>query len=120
MFAARDNETRVRVTHDNGNETHTDPMLLCASCYTDVPATSNESLTISCSGPVLVAQLCKSYEADGVQRSDPFMTLMTPVVQYAYAYDFSTLASVDGGEFDNYLNIVAPTTGLSLMFFLIL
>ncbi|KAI0237404.1 hypothetical protein LSAT2_012090 [Lamellibrachia satsuma] len=108
---ARDNDTRVRIAHDDGSAAYTETVLLDGAGYTDVSGLSGESLTISCSRPVLVAQLCKSSGADGNQRSDPFMSLVPPVVQYANGYNFTTIKSART-EYDNYVSVVAPTTEL--------
>ena len=112
MYAARDNGTRVRIMRHS--DVSSDPLveteLLDGAGYTDVYGQSGESLVISSSRPVLVAQLCKSNGADAVNRSDPFMSLLPPIIQYANGYNFTTL-DYAYTEYDNFVGVIAPSTG---------
>ena len=57
-------------------------------------------------------QYSKSYEVDGVRRSDPFMTIVPPVEQFTNNYTFSTLTTRllhVNDDFDHYVNVVILT-----------
>ena len=108
--AAREDDTRLRVTHESdGSDTYTETALLDDAGFTDVFGLSGESLVISASRPVLVAQLCKSNGADGNKRSDPFMSLVPPVEQFASALNFTTVKPTRG-EYNNYVSVVVHTS----------
>lgn len=81
--------------------------------YSDFEASSFESIHVVASKAVLLAQLCKSNDADGNRFSDPFMLIVPPVKQYSNDYTFSTLTTLfEGEEFIHYLNVIVETERL--------
>jgi streptogramin lyase len=59
--------------------------------------------------PILVAQYSNGTNYDGVS-ADPFMMIVPPYEQYLLSYTVTTPSS---GYAPNYVNIIAPTAGLS-------
>ena len=74
--------------------------------FADVDARSSSAYHVLSNRPIIVAQYCKSYIADGNRISDPFMTFVPHVNQWLGAYSLSTFAgftSLDG--FEHYVNM---------------
>ncbi|KAK2169631.1 hypothetical protein LSH36_8g06014 [Paralvinella palmiformis] len=72
---------------------------------------NSTALHVLATRPVLVAQFCKSYSADDVRFSDPFMALIPPMTQYTPVLVTSIFTSLMGNAYINYLMIVVPTIG---------
>ena len=96
---ARDHATVVSV---DGRE----PFRLDGGEHRDVELPSGESLHVSATAPLLVAQFAKGSEADG-RQGDPFMALAVPVAQYRHSYTLDSVAH-RSFPFDSWINVVAP------------
>ncbi|ELU07357.1 hypothetical protein CAPTEDRAFT_228404 [Capitella teleta] len=73
---------------------------------------SSETLVLVSNRPVLVAQFCKSNEADGNRQSDSFMTLVPPTTHYLDEYSYQTLTSLYD-DFNHYVNLIVLTKDLN-------
>ena len=83
---------------------------------TDTP--SNESLVVTSNFPVIVAQFCKSFDADGNRDSDPFMTMVPPISVMQKEYLFTAPGHYETSDgFQVYVNILiysCETSGVLL------
>ena len=94
------NYTLVQITPTSSTEVKT--LTLDAGGYHDFEISSRESVIVRSSKPVLLAQLCKSFNADTTRNSDPFMTLITPTSQISNYYVYST-PELD--RYEHYVNV---------------
>lgn len=66
----------------------------------------NKTLHVISNYAVQLAQFTKSYMADGMRLSDPFMTSVPPVEQYLSNYSFTTITSLrPETQFRNFISI---------------
>ena len=94
------NSTLVRITVTPRGQSRS--VRLDAGKYHEFEISSRESVIVTSSKPVLVAQLCKSFNADGTRNSDPFMMLATPTAQLSNYYVYSTPGLA---KYEHYANI---------------
>ena len=94
------NSTLVRITVTPRGQSRS--VRLDAGKYHEFEISSRESVIVTSSKPVLLAQLCKSFNADGTRNSDPFMMLATPTAQLSNYYVYSTPGLT---KYEHYANI---------------
>jgi len=80
--------------------------------------TIGEYTLIQSNYPISVFQFSRSWQTDGVQKSDPFMMYVPPFDQYRNSYVVATapfdpsledvVSGVYRGPYDNYTNLVVP------------
>ena len=71
---------------------------------------SSEYLYIQASAAILVSQFCKSSSTD--LDTDPFMILVPPIEQYDNSYTIATVTPTDGGQYQNYINIIVRSSAI--------
>ena len=76
--------------------------------FQEFNARSDQPLHIVANKGVQVAQFSKSFEADNVRNSDPFMTILPPTNQYSGNYSFTTPVTFfpQKQDYDHYVAIV--------------
>ena len=84
-------------------------LVLGAGEYHEFEISSRESIIVTSSKPVLLAQLCKSFDADNTRNSDPFMTLITPTTQLSNYYAYSTPGLI---RYQHYANVIIDVSHL--------
>ncbi len=87
--------------------------------FREFEAGSDQPLHIIANKGVEVAHYSKSFEADMVRNSDPFMTILPPTDQYSGNYTFTTPVTFfpSRQDYDHYLSVVideAASHGLTL------
>ncbi|GFO05466.1 hemicentin-1 [Plakobranchus ocellatus] len=63
-------------------------------------------MTVVADKPVLVAMFSKSWSNDGPNYGDPAMSLLTPIVQYASEYTWSTTNLPNGNPFNDKISVI--------------
>ncbi len=106
------------LTNDTATQDRTDSLIrLDEGGYHDFEGSSTSSLYIIASKPVLMAQFCKSFGAEGLdsssieRRGDPFMTLVTPVSHWLSRYRFSTFEEhvIAEDDYQHFLGLVVAS-----------
>ena len=105
---AHQNDTRVRVVATKRGRTSWRTYVLGEGEYREFQARSDQPLHIVANKGVEVAQFSKSFEADNVRNSDPFMTILPPTDQFSGNYTFTTPVTFfpKKQDYDHYVAIV--------------
>ena len=108
VISAHQNETRVRIVAARNNRIYWHTHIINEGEFREFNARSDQPLHIVANKGVEVAQFSKSFEADNVRNSDPFMTILPPTDQFSGNYSFTTPVTFfpEKQDYDHYLAIV--------------
>lgn len=92
------------------------PMQLARAVPIEIPL--NGAMSITASGPILVAQYEHSvdkYDPSNQfpEPGDPFMMIVPPTEQFAYSYSFQAISHSEFVNFGHYTNVVIPTQAIN-------
>lgn len=111
--AGKENRTRVRVLwHDDQGQQQYQALEIDEGGYAEFESTSEQPLRVLSNHPVCLMQYAKSFQADDVRSSDPFMVTVPPVRQYQTSYFFHTFEAFDykNNPFANFVSLTIDIT----------
>ncbi|KAK3764432.1 hypothetical protein RRG08_040028 [Elysia crispata] len=103
LFRVLASEDNTDVKFGNGQITFN---LQKAGDFHEMDIASNNVMTVVATKPVLIAMFSKSWSNDGPNYGDPAMSLLTPIVQYASEYTWSTTNLPNGNPFNDKISVI--------------